>query len=283
MKNHIRLLAIDIDGTLLDSHFEVSDANREAIAAAHARGVEIVVVTGRRFAFAQPIAAQLGVELTLIASNGAVVKSQQGATLARQLLPREKARAVLGAAGEARETALLLFDREGMGQVVVERMDPAHAPVEGYFERNRTYLLQVKRLEEALSEDPIQVLFAGPVAPLRELYERLSRSEHAAEVSLARAEYPQRDLTLLDVLDRGCNKGAALARWAAERGIAASETMAIGDNWNDCEMLEFAGLPVLMGNSAAELKQRGWAVTASNEESGVAAAIEMFVLRDSDH
>ena len=278
MKTRIRLVAIDIDGTLLDSRFQLSDANRLAVRAAHERGAEIVLVTGRRFTFARPIAAQFSLPLTVIASNGALVKSKEGKTLWRQLLPREQARAVLAAAGPFRERALLLFDREAAGQIVVENLDPRHAPVDGYFERNRAYLLQVERLEDALTEDPIQVLFAGPVGPLRELDQLLRRAPCASAISVTRAEYPQRDFTLLDVLDRGCNKGRALARYAAARGFAREETLAIGDNWNDREMLEFAGLAVVMGNSDAELRQAGWALTASNDEDGVALALEKFLL-----
>ena len=274
----IRLLAIDIDGTLLNSQFELSEANRAAVVAAHHRGTEVVLVTGRRFSFARRIAAQFQLELTIIASNGALVKSAQGATLARQLLPRQQARAVLAAAGTYRDNAVLLFDREALGQIVAERLDLTHTPVERYVERNRQYLQQVNRLEDALTDDPIQVLFMGGVQPMRDLYQRLRVAPFVSTITVARTEYVERDLTLLDVLDHGCNKGAALARWAASRGITAEETMAIGDNWNDWEMLEFAGLPVLMANSAEELKQKGWAVTSSNDESGVAAAIEKYVL-----
>lgn len=278
MRTPVRLLAIDIDGTLLDSRFQLSDANREAVVAAHGRGAEVVLVTGRRFTFAQSIVAQFPIELTVIASNGALVKSKSGATLWRQLLPRQQARAVLAAAGPQRSAALLLFDREGKGQIVTENLDPADAPVEGYFARNRAYLLEVRPLEDALSEDPIQVLFAGRVEPLRALEQRLRAAACAQAVSLTRAEYPRRDLTLLDVLDNGCNKGAALARWAAGHGFRREETMAIGDNWNDREMLEFAGLPVLMANTSEAMKQAGWAVTASNDENGVAEAITRYVL-----
>jgi Cof subfamily protein (haloacid dehalogenase superfamily) len=278
MTHRIRLLAIDIDGTLLDSQFNLSEANRAAVVAAHRHGAEVVLVTGRRFSFTQPVAAQFPIELTIIASNGALVKSPQGTTLARQLLPRAQARGVLATADAYRDNALLLFDREGMGQIVAERLDLAHTPVERYVERNREYLQQVKRLEDALTDDPIQVLFMGAVEPMRELYQQLREAPCTPAVTLARTEYVERDLTLLDVLARGCNKGAALARLAARRGIAAKETMAIGDNWNDWEMLEFAGLPVLMANSAEELKQKGWAVTGSNDESGVAAAIEKYLL-----
>jgi hydroxymethylpyrimidine pyrophosphatase-like HAD family hydrolase len=79
---------------------------------------------------------------------------------------------------------------------------------------------------------------------------------------------------MIDVLNAGCSKGHALARWARHRGIAQAEVMAIGDNHNDVEMLEFAGHPVIMGNACEELRARGWTVTLSNGECGVAAAVE---------
>jgi Cof subfamily protein (haloacid dehalogenase superfamily) len=276
----IRALAIDIDGTLLDSRFVLSEANRAAVAAAHQRGIKIVLVTGRRHAFAQPIAAQLQVQYTLISSNGALVRSSSGVTLDRQLLPHQHARAVLAAAGPARRDAFLLFDREGPGQIVAEHVDFEPSSVRRYLERNREYLLVVEALETALSEDPIQVLFIGVVEPMRRLYEMLSSAPCSSGVSLARTEYVDRDLSLVDVLDRACNKGAALARWGQRSGLDRAEVMAIGDNWNDCDMLEWAGLPVLMGNSSDELKQRGWAVTDSCDKDGVARAIEEYLLRD---
>lgn len=278
MKNTIRLLAIDIDGTLLDSRFQLSETNREAVVAARRAGAQIVLVTGRRFTIARPIAEQFPIDLMLVTSGGAVVKSKDGTPLWRQLLPKEQARAVLAAAGGDRKFAFLLFDREGPGQIVAEDLAPAHPSVERYLERSRPYLRQLAPLENALSEDPIQVLFAGAVAPLRALERRLRQAPCAGGVSLARTEYLQRDLILLDVLDRDCNKGRALARLASELRVRSHEVMAIGDNWNDREMLEFAGLPVLMGNSAAELKQTGWALTDSNNDNGVAAAIRKYLL-----
>ncbi len=279
MRRRIRLLAVDLDGTLLNSQSQISETNRRAVVAAHERGVEVVIVTGRRAAFAGPISAQLGCPFTLLSSNGAVVKDMDGTTRHRQLLPAGKARQVLAAVGEGRAHALLLFDREGEGQIAVESLDPTHEPVEGYFKRNEKFLAQVVPLEKSLSEDPIQVLFAGPVETIREVNRKLREAAVAAEVSISLAEYPQRDLSLMDVLERGCNKGVALAWWTKRRGIAREEVMALGDNWNDREMLEFAGLPVLMANSSEELKRNGWAVTSSNDEDGVAAAIEKYLLK----
>ena len=80
------------------------------------------------------------------------------------------------------------------------------------------------------------------------------------------------------MLAAGCTKGATLAEWARRRGYARGEVMAIGDNLNDTEMLEASGVPVVMGNAVPALLERGWQVTASNDEAGVAAAIHRFVL-----
>src|ERR1700686_3132196 len=92
----IRLIALDIDGTLLDSSSKLPEKNRQAIEGAAARGIEVVLVTGRRFDFALPIARQLACSLTMIVNNGALVKSKDGTTYVRHLLARETARAVLG-------------------------------------------------------------------------------------------------------------------------------------------------------------------------------------------
>jgi hydroxymethylpyrimidine pyrophosphatase-like HAD family hydrolase len=109
--------------------------------------------------------------------------------------------------------------------------------------------------------------------------QQLAAMPLAAEFTLALTEYELRDFSILDVLRRGVTKGVALKEWARRRDIAREEVMAIGDNWNDREMLEFAGLPVVMGNSVAELKSLGWATTSSNDEAGVAEAIDTYALR----
>jgi len=93
--------------------------------------------------------------------------------------------------------------------------------------------------------------------------------------------YESRNFSMIDIINPVCSKGAALAECAALRGVAREEILAIGDNHNDLEMLTFAGIPVVMGNGVAELKGFGWHETASNDEGGVAAAIEHFALREA--
>jgi Cof subfamily protein (haloacid dehalogenase superfamily) len=276
----IRLIALDLDGTVLDGEGRVPAANRAAIARAIDAGVEVAIATGRRYDFALPILRQLPSPLTLVLSNGAIVKSSAGETLMRRLLPRTIARDVLARTRDHRRSAALVFDRPREGQIVYERIEWDHPQHRRFFESNRPFVSEVSPLEEALVDDPLQVMFTGGCAPMRALFrdlrDRLDPGPAAYAVALT--EYEPRDFSLVDVSQSGCSKGAALRDWAAERGLTPAQVMAVGDNLNDLEMLEFAGVPVVMGNAIAELKARGWPVTVTNDEAGVAAAIETFVL-----
>jgi hypothetical protein len=132
-------------------------------------------------------------------------------------------------------------------------------------------------LEDALTEDPIQVMFNGGVDEMRPLYETLRRE--LSDVSVSLTEYKHRDFSLVDVTAPNATKGSALAWRAQQLGLTRSEVMAIGDNFNDLEMLEFAGIPVVMGNAVAGLKDRGWYVTGDQNEAGLAEAIVRFALQ----
>ena len=276
----IRMIAIDVDGTLLDSRWQVPEQNRRAIGEAAERGIEVALVTGRRFDFVREVAEQLPGELALIVNNGALIKSKDGTTHLRNLLPREVARQVLEATPQFRSGTAVVFDRPQASQVVFEKIDWNDPGRKGYLDRNRAYLAEVSPLETALDEDPIQVMFTGPVEPMREVVAIL-RTIADKRFALAVTEYEQRNFTIVDAIRHGCSKGTSLKEWAQRRGIFRQEVMAIGDNWNDREMLEFAGLPVVMGNAAAELKSRGWTVTLSNDQNGVAAAIRTYALGHS--
>jgi Cof subfamily protein (haloacid dehalogenase superfamily) len=278
----IRLIAIDLDGTLLDSHWQVPEANRRAIERAIERRIHIVLVTGRRFSFTRAITEQLHDNIALIVNNGALIKSPEGATLLRRLLPRDVARAVIAATPEYRPSTALVFDRPEDSQIVFEHIDWDDPGRRGYFERNRPYLKEICPLEDSLTEDPIQVMYTGPVGEMRRLVATLRALPFSREFSIAVAEYEARDFTIVDVIEHSCSKGSALSRWAEHLGIRREEILAIGDNLNDREMLDFAGQPVVMGNASEELKSLGWPVTLSNDDGGVAAAIEQYVLADSE-
>ncbi len=272
----VRLIALDIDGTLLDEHSRLPAINRDAVAEAAARGIEVALVTGRRYDFATPIARQFPCPLTMIVNNGALVKSSDGDTELVNLLPRETATRVLDEAAAFRELASVCFNRPRENQVIYERIDWEDPLRRGYFERNREYLAELSPLQDCLTEDPIQVMFTGYVNQMREVESFLSQLSFAPKYSLATTVYDKRDFGLVDVIAAGCSKGATLAEWVRRRGWAREDVMAIGDNLNDLEMLQFAGLPVVMGNSVPELKSLGWRETLSNDQGGVAAAIELY-------
>lgn len=273
----VRLIAIDIDGTLLDTRWTIPPANADAIARAVARGIEVVLATGRRFDFARPVLDLLPPIQLIIVSGGALAKRPDGTTVARHPLPRRTAKRVLEATPDFRPEMAVIFDREGPNQMIYERIDWDDPRHRGYFERNRGALGEVAPLEACLTEDPIQVMAAGGVARMRALAATLAEvPDGGFEVALT--EYASRDLSILDVTAEGVSKGSALAELARARGLAADAVMAIGDNLNDRTMLEVAGVRVVMGNASPELKAFGWTETGTNDEAGVAQAIERFAL-----
>jgi len=282
----VRLIALDIDGTLLDSRWQVSDANRTAIAEAARRGIEVALVTGRRYDFAMPVARQLHapltpLPLTMIVNNGALIRSNDGRTHLRHLLTQRVAEQVLHLTKPWREGAAVIFDRPLQNQLMLERLDPDDSLRYAYYSRNKEFIGLANPLETCLTEDPIQVMLSGKVAPMREAERALRGAPFAEEYALAVTMYETRDFAMIDVLNPVCSKGASLAEWVTLRGFAREEVMAIGDNHNDLEMLTFAGIPVVMGNSVPELKTYGWHETGTNDENGVARAIEQFALREA--
>ncbi len=280
VKPLVRLLAVDIDGTLLNPLFQISEADLAALCRAHEEGIEVVVVTGRRHTFALPIVQQLGFDLWLISSNGAITRSLKGETFHRDLLPVETCRRICGAMREFRGNTVLTFDKDVKGAIVIEHMEELTASIRRWLEKNLQYIDFVVPIEDSLISDPVQAMFCGTVVRMQQALTALAASGLEKETTVLRTEYPARDLSLLDVLNRGCSKGHALERWAKHRGIPREQVMAIGDNYNDVEMLAFAGVPFIMGNASKELRQSGWKVTRPNDQNGVAAAIEQ-VLRGS--
>lgn len=275
----IRLLAVDIDGTLLDSRGRLPDAHRDALVNVVARGVEVALVTGRSFHFTKPIADLLPIPLTLIVNNGAVVKDKEGATALRHLLPRDTARRVLAETRRYEDSVALVFDRPHERQIVFERMDWRHPHRRGYYEKNKAFIAEASApLADMLVEDPIQVMFNGGVEPMRALVRALRALPIADQFSVAATEYEPRDFALVDVNGARCSKGATLARWTASRNLSRDDVMAVGDNLNDLDMLDFAGTAVVMGNATEAIKSRGYHLTETNDNGGLAHAIAEYVL-----
>ena len=283
----IRLIALDLDGTLLNSRGELSSRNRRAIDEARAAGVAVALVTGRRFRDARPLALELGLDVPVISHNGALTKHARTLeTVAVSLMPAEAARRVVRLGREHGADALVSDDHDGPGLLVYDHLSEDNTSLQKYLAWTRRVVgdepagavRRVPSLEEYLDHDPLHVAFSGGCSAMERLGTEM-KSELNGGVKMLLTLYPRQDFALLDVLHPEASKGAGLAAAAAELRLTSDEVMAVGDNLNDMEMLEWAGTGVVMGNAEASLRESGaFHSTATNDEDGVAVAIERFVL-----
>jgi hydroxymethylpyrimidine pyrophosphatase-like HAD family hydrolase len=276
----IRLIALDLDGTLVNSRWEISEKDVQALAAASERGIQVVIVTGRRPRAAAPYVARIPFPVTTITSNGALIRTASGEVAYQNFLPRDVALKVLDTVQTLRPYTVVILDLPGRGQVTMEDCAIPAGPLGWYLRTSLDHLLLVPKLETAVKSDPVQIMIGGPPEDIAVAETLLRESPVGANVQLTWTKYPQRNIAIFDIMNHGCSKGQALKFWAQQCGIPAGEIMAMGDNFNDLEMLEFAGLPVLMGNHIIGLHRPGWEITTPCDESGVACAIERFVLKD---
>ena len=280
------LVAFDIDGTLMPSDgTRMSERTMAALREAVAAGIEVCIATGRRAAYAMPLLEPIGLapETVLISSNGASTRDFAGNLMDRFYLELDTARALCGELRPFGGTIVFTFD---MGHsphqrdLVLESMDRLHDRIALWVEANREHIEQVDPLERVFDrgEPPMQGMICGTVSEMAAAEQHLLSTPYASQIEMHRTEYADRDLSILDILPLGCNKGVALEKLAALRGVPREAVMAVGDNWNDVEMLRWAGQPVLMRNAAAALREEaglgGWQVTATNDEDGAALALE---------
>ncbi|HYJ46076.1 MAG TPA: Cof-type HAD-IIB family hydrolase [Pyrinomonadaceae bacterium] len=287
----IHLLALDLDGTLLNSRGELSERNFRAVATALERGVRVALVTGRRFRDARPLALELGLDVPVISHNGALTKHARTLeTVSVALLPLEAAREVLRLGRAMGADALVSDDPRGAGVLVYDHMSDDNQALAKYIAWSRRIhgdeaeeaVRRVPSLEDYLDHAPVHISFSGSVARMKDVEERLHR-DLSGRVKVLCTIYPKMDFALVDVLHPEVSKGTGVRAAAEEQGLTHREVMAIGDNFNDLEMLQYAGTGVLMGNADASLRSLlqelgGCQVTATNDEDGVALAIEKFIL-----
>ena len=222
--NSLRLIAIDIDGTLLNPEFQISATDLATLRSAHAQGIEIILVTGRRHAFALPIAQQLGFDLWLITSNGAVTRSLAGETFHRDLLPEPTCRELVSVMREFRGQTVLTFDhdpsdhdphdndphdndphKDDAGTIVIERLDELEASIQRWLEKNMQYIRFVVPIENALTTDPVQAMFCGPVAQMQRVLRILGSCGLPLSPSCA-TSIPDAIFPLSMCSTRGCSK-----------------------------------------------------------------------------
>lgn len=273
----IRLLALDIDGTLLTSERAVAPRTRAALDRARHTGVRLVLVTGRRLPSARRIARDLGGDVPLVLHNGALVVD--GDELLRSLgLPRDVAREATERGLATGAEPVLHCGARGEGRLLVRTGAQPSPLMRYYLERAGEDVRIVPDLLAALGdEEPMQVMFGGGPEEM-EVTRTALEGALRGRARIERSVYPAKDLVILEVLERSVGKAAAVAFLQARWGITAEETLAIGDNWNDREMIARAGLGFVMGNADPELRRLGLPVLPTNDEDGVAEAIERHVL-----
>ena len=285
----VRLVAIDLDGTLLPTFAQtLAPRTAQALRAAQQAGIIVAIATGRRTNYTVPLLEGHGLraDTPLITSNGAVTRTLGGESIDRCHL---EARVARGLCGLLREfgAVVFTFDRPGRGELVLEDLEQAHGRISLWVEANRNAIEVVKPLEDALpdGENPIQGMVTGGLAKMKLAETALKASHWSTSCECVRTEYPARDLSILDLLPPGVSKGWALERLANRLGVDRKATMAIGDNWNDVDMLEWAGQGVIMSNAAQELrtmaKMRGWKQAPPNDREGVAVILERAVAKVS--
>lgn len=269
----IRLIVADLDGTLLNSQHVVSPVTERAIREAMARGVLFTVATGKTFTSTPGLIKQFNIRIPLICGNGALVYAPDGTVLYEDPIPRACA---IEAVRMARAAGMLPVVYVGKGLLAaewdanIEELVAHHEPVPEI----------VPDLEAALENEyqPVKlILMHRDPERVAQFHGELTRAfegrAHAMRSGLA---------SVVELMPLGVNKGTALAFILDYLGISAEETIAFGDNCNDLDMIQRAGIGVAMGHSPHEVRDGADYVTGTNDEDGVAHAIYKFVLNGSD-
>jgi len=284
----IKLLALDLDGTLLNSRGEIPEKNLEAIQQAEQMGVLVTIATGRRFRDALPVARQINLNAPLICHNGALLKyADTLENVAVSLLEKETVREILRVGKRFGGDALLSADPIGKGVLLYDTISAENVPLQKYIAWSKRLhgaeaeeaVHHVENLEAVCDEiETVHISFSGTLAPMAEL-EMILRYELNDTVTILTTVYPRLDFTLIDILPPDASKGIGVEKLALINNLSAENVMAIGDNFNDLEMLEYAGTAVVMGNASPKLLERAdFFSTLSNDENGVALAIEKFII-----
>ncbi|AXF77702.1 sugar-phosphatase [Erwinia tracheiphila] len=267
----IKLIAIDMDGTLLNPQHEVTAGVKEAIRAALDKGVSIVLATGRPFIGVQRYLMELDLEHKgqyCITNNGALVQlAASGDCVAEVTLDYDDYRYFeqlsrdLGVHFQALTKSLLFTANKDISEYTVHESFLTGIPL-----RFRT----VEEMDKSATFPKVMMIDSPEI--LNDAIKRIPQDAHDRYTIMKSSPY------YLEILHRQVNKGAGVKMLSERLGLVREEVMAIGDQENDLAMLDFAGTGVAMGNGIASVKSVAQFVTKTNQEDGVAYAIERFVL-----
>lgn len=263
----IRLVALDLDGTLISASLRVSERVKSAIAKARSADVNFTMVTGRMFAAAKPFAEAIGIEGPIVCYQGAATYVvATGERLFHYPLPRPVTEEVLAAASGDGVRALGYYE----DALYADGLD---AYTKEYTDLARVEPHVVESLQDFFRDRP-----STKVVCVTDIRDADAYVDRLKKMLGARAYVTRSQPQFVEVIDPGVDKGRALAAIAKLYGVRTDETMAIGDSWNDVPLLAAAGFSVAMGTAPQELLDKADAVVAGVERDGVAEAVDRFVL-----
>lgn len=271
-----RLVALDVDGTILDSQGEIPERVKRAVSQARQKGVAVVLATGRRYRAALPIAEALGLTWPIILHSGALLVEPAGQPLWHRPLAQEVALEIITEIHQAGLAALFFRHTLDGPEVYYERPVPEPS-YQKFLEARPQEFRRVPDLGQACQGEVDKVMTLTPsleeAENLAARFSRLRGEPLRAIRTLSRGGFHY-----LEVFRADTSKWEALAFLAGRWRISPEEIIAIGDHINDLEMIEGAGLGVAMGNALPEVKARAKLVTASNDDAGVAEVLERYIL-----
>lgn len=272
----VRLICIDIDGTLLNSSDEITPATHRELERLHAAGKTLALVTGRRFLSAVEVARKLTVPVALGVHNGATLRRLDGSAIYRKTLGAAAVRRACEIALARRGFPWIYVDEPDSGDSRVYCEDPASASdgvrrfATTYHARNEQYFNVLDELVAGYEGDAIEVMVTTTADDADTMVAAL-QSEFGERASVIKEL--SSGVAQIEVAHPEVSKALALRFLADRDGLTRDDIMAVGDNFNDIDMLEYAGHPVVMGNAHAELRGMGYRVAPTNDEDGLAAVL----------
>jgi hypothetical protein len=278
-----RLIAIDLDGTLVRHDGTMGERTQRALQAAARQGIKVVICTGRRFRTTLPILEQLELAVPVIVHGGQLIKDAGTyETLHHHYLPQDLALEVVKFFKGHNIPPIVYVDLFAQGtDIFVDNDRDGHPFHLQYLARNRPHCRFVGDVAQVSCPQTIHVGALAERGPLEHLDAHLARAFGTA-IRHHVMNNTNEEGAFLEILTPGNSKWRALSRLMEMDGIAPEQVIGIGDEINDLEMIRHAGLGVAMGNAIPAIKAVANYITGSNEEDGVAYVVEQFVLKEME-
>ncbi|HSA06332.1 MAG TPA: Cof-type HAD-IIB family hydrolase [Candidatus Gastranaerophilales bacterium] len=268
LNKNIKLIALDVDGTIMDKNYRISDRVKKAISAAVEKGIYVLIATGRMYSATVPIAAELALKTPLIVYQGSLIKEfyNSDKTLLHHNIDKEIAYRIINDARQKDVQINVYLD----DKLYVENNFPI---LQEYAIKRNISVYKLNRFEDVEDFFPTKILIMDSDADKTENLAREFKKKYSDELYITKStDY------FCEFVNKKCSKADGISFLAQKWNINQDEIMAIGDHENDIEMIEFAGLGVAMGNSHESVQKRADFITDTVDNDGAALAIEKFAL-----